>query len=614
MKKIDSLFLKQLYAVFVLNLLVLFIIALQYIKFLENIDGFFLKPYLIVTATSHFFLIGALPLLFSLLIYFTTLSKIVTKTINIILSVFILIVVKLDATIFEQFRYHISPIVLKLVFGKRASDIFQFSFTNIVLALLFIVGLVLLQLFFYFLSNKKVNQNSNLRLKPTLVLFTLFVLLSNVIYAWSDANYFRPVTQFKNVFPLYYPLTADSLMMKLNLVDEEKIRRNEKMAIDSEAKNIKYPLNAITAKKSNTQKNILYIVIDSWRKDFMSEQITPNIYKFSKNCQLFQNHSSGSNMTTGGIFTIFYGIPATYYDTFTGQQIAPVFISELQRQNYEMLIFSSSNLENPPFNRNVFANVPNLELFTTGETPSERDSEINKKWLSNIEKTDNKKPFFGFLFYDSAHGFDYPKNYKLPFSPSLSEVNFLDLNDDYNPKQLINRYKNSLHFVDSLVGEVLLNLDKKGVLKNTIVVITSDHGQEFNDNKKGYWQHGGNFSDYQIGVPMLVFDASKAPKIQSQQTLHYDIVPTMMKNYLGIKNNFIDYSFGQDLYQPCHREGFICGYNQRFAIIEKNQIINIYPSGLFDATDKKLNALDDSKINYDRVSTELKNMNRFYKK
>jgi membrane-anchored protein YejM (alkaline phosphatase superfamily) len=614
MKKIDSLFLKQLYAVFVLNLLVLFIIALQYIKFLENIDGFFLKPYLIVTATSHFFLIGALPLLFSLLIYFTTLSKIVTKTINIILSVFILIVVKLDATIFEQFRYHISPIVLKLVFGKRASDIFQFSFTNIVLALLFIVGLVLLQLFFYFLSNKKVNQNSNLRLKPTLVLFTLFVLLSNVIYAWSDANYFRPVTQFKNVFPLYYPLTADSLMMKLNLVDEEKIRRNEKMAIDSEAKNIKYPLNAITAKKSNTQKNILYIVIDSWRKDFMSEQITPNIYKFSKNCQLFQNHSSGSNMTTGGIFTIFYGIPATYYDTFTGQQIAPVFISELQKQNYEMLIFSSSNLENPPFNRNVFANVPNLELFTTGETPSERDSEINKKWLSNIEKTDNKKPFFGFLFYDSAHGFDYPKNYKLPFSPSLSEVNFLDLNDDYNPKQLINRYKNSLHFVDSLVGEVLLNLDKKGVLKNTIVVITSDHGQEFNDNKKGYWQHGGNFSDYQIGVPMLVFDASKAPKIQSQQTLHYDIVPTMMKNYLGIKNNFIDYSFGQDLYQPCHREGFICGYNQRFAIIEKNQIINIYPSGLFDATDKKLNALDDSKINYDRVSTELKNMNRFYKK
>lgn len=614
MKKIDSVFLKQLYAVFVFNLLILFIIALQYIKFLENIDGFFLKPYLIVTATSHFFLIGALPLLFSLLIYFTTQSKIVTKAINIILSVFILVVVKLDATIFEQFRYHISPIVLKLVFGKRASDIFQFSFTNIVLALLFIVGLVLLQLFFYFLSNKKVNQDSNLRLKPTLLLFTLFVLLSNVIYAWSDANYFRPVTQFKNVFPLYYPLTADSLMMKLNLVDKEKIRRNEKMTIDNESKNIKYPLNAITAKKSNTQKNILYIVIDSWRKDFMSEQITPNIYKFSKNCQLFQNHLSGSNMTTGGIFTIFYGIPATYYDTFTGQQIAPVFINELQRQNYEMLIFSSSNLENPPFNRNVFANVPNLELFTTGETPSERDIEINKKWLSNIEKTDNKKPFFGFLFYDSAHGFDYPKNYKLPFSPSLSEVNFLDLNNDYNPKQLINRYKNSLHFVDSLVGEVLLNLEKRGILKNTIVVITSDHGQEFNDNKKGYWQHGGNFSDHQIGVPLLIFDASKTPKIQSQQTLHYDIAPTMMKNYLGIKNNFIDYSFGQDLYQSYHREAFICGYNQRFAIIEKNQIINIYPSGLFDATDKKLNALDDSKINYDRVSTELKNMNRFYKK
>jgi len=614
MKKIDSLFLKQLYAVFVLNLLVLFIIALQYIKFLENIDGFFLKPFLIVTATSHFFLIGALPLLFSLLIYFTTQSKIVTKAINIILSVFILVVVKLDATIFEQFRYHISPIVLKLVFGKRASDIFQFSFTNIVLALLFVTGLFLLQFLFYFLSNKKVNQDTNLRVKSTLLLFTLFMLFSNIIYAWSDANYFRPVTQFKNVFPLFYPLTADSLMLKLNLVDEEKIRRNEKMDIDNEAKNIKYPLKSIISENSNLNKNILYIVIDSWRNDFMSEQITPNIFKFSKNCQVYQNHLSGSNMTTGGIFTIFYGIPATYYDTFTGQQIAPVLINELQKQNYEMLIYSSSNLENPPFNRNVFANVKNLELFTNGETPSERDNEINKKWLSHIEKQDGKKPFFGFLFYDSAHGFDYPNNYKLPFNPSLSEVNFLDLTGDYDPRLLINRYKNSLHFVDSLVGEVLSNLEKKRILKNTILVITSDHGQEFNDNKKGYWQHGGNFSNYQIGVPMMIFDATKTPQIHHQQTLHYDIAPTIMKNYLGVKNNSVDYSFGQDLFQPSKRDGFICGYNQRFAIIEKDQIINIYPSGLFDATDKKLNALNDDKINYDRVSKELKNMNRFYKK
>jgi len=192
-------------------------------------------------------------------------------------------------------------------------------------------------------------------------------------------------------------------------------------------------------------------------------------------------------------------------------------------------------------------------------------------------------------------------------------MNYLLLTGDYEPTLLINRYKNSLHFIDGLIGKVLLQLQEKGALDNTIVVITADHGQEFNDNKKGYWQHGGNFTDIQIHVPMMVFDASKAPKTYTQQTLHYDIAPTIMQHYLGVKNDVADYSFGHNLYDPVTRTSFICGYNQRYAIIEKNQITNIYPSGLFDVTDQQLNALDDAHINYDLVAKEMKAMNRFYK-
>ena len=82
---------------------------------------------------------------------------------------------------------------------------------------------------------------------------------------------------------------------------------------------------------------------------------------------------------------------------------------------------------------------------------------------------------------------------------------------------------------------------------------------------------------------------------------------------MGVKNKVFDYSFGHDLFNPIARTSFICGYNQRFAIIEKKQITNIYPSGLFDVTDQQLNPLDDAHINYDLVSKEMKAMNRFYK-
>jgi membrane-anchored protein YejM (alkaline phosphatase superfamily) len=603
---------KQLYLVFLFNLILLLFIALQYTTFLENIDGFFLKLYLGITTASHFFLIGMLPLVLSLPVYYLTKSNKITQGVHIILSTFILVIVKLDAVIFEQFRYHISPIVLKLVFGKRSSDIFQFSTTNIIIAVLFIIALFGLQFFFYYLANKILLKKSQLKVKITLIGFVLLLLTSHLVYAWSDANYFRPVTQIKNVFPVFYPLTADKLMMNLGLVDLEKARQNEKMQVATTANTVQYPLNSIVS-ENPSKKNILYLVIDTWRNGYMNAQITPNIFEFSKRCQVYTNHLSGSNMTTGGVFSLMYGIPATYFDTFTGQKIAPVLITELQKQQYQLQILSSSNLENPPFNRNAFANIPNLRLFSKGEKPSERDIEINDIWLDNFDKFDQKKPFFGFLFYDAAHGFDYPKDYPLAVKPSLSEVNYLELDDDYDPALLINRYKNSLHFIDGLIGKVLQQLEEKDVLNNTIIVITSDHGQEFNDNKKGYWQHGGNFSDYQIHVPMMVFDASKAAKTYTQQTLHYDIAPTILQHYLGVTNKVFDYSFGHDLFNPIARTSFICGYNQRFAIIEKKQITNIYPSGLFDVTDQQLNTLDDAYINYDLVSKEMKAMNRFFK-
>ena len=97
---------KQLYLVFLFNLILLLFIALQYTTFLENIDGFFLKLYLGITTASHFFLIGMLPLVLSLPVYYLTKSNKITQGVHIILSTFILVIVKLDAVIFEQFRYH----------------------------------------------------------------------------------------------------------------------------------------------------------------------------------------------------------------------------------------------------------------------------------------------------------------------------------------------------------------------------------------------------------------------------------------------------------------------------------------------------------------------------
>jgi membrane-anchored protein YejM (alkaline phosphatase superfamily) len=317
-------------------------------------------------------------------------------------------------------------------------------------------------------------------------------------------------------------------------------------------------------------------------------------------------------MTTGGIFSMFYGIPATYFDSFTGINKGPILIDELIKQKYNLNILSSSTVENPPFNKNVFTKVNNLKLSTNGNTPSERDQSIFNSWTNYIDKYDDKNPFFGFLFFDAAHGFDFPKNYNTPFKPYLDKVDYLAFDNDYNADLLINRYKNCLHYIDDLVGKIIIQLEQKNKLKNTIIIITSDHGQEFNDLKKGYWQHGGNFSKYQINTPFIVFDSEKGPKKHNHLTLHYDLVPTLMNNYLGVTNKPIDFSSGNNLFENSNRKFFVCGYNQKFAIIEQNKITNIYPSGIFDVVDNKLNPINDEP-NSDYLLKTMNELKKYYK-
>lgn len=606
----DKQFIKQLYLVFLLNLVVILILSKSYIDYLEFSGGIFPKVYFLLNTIGHFGLLALLPLLLTLLLFWITKARKASKVVFSSISVFLILVLKLDANIFSQFRYHLSPLVFSLMFGKRASDTFQFGLSNIIMAMFFIAFIIGLQFLFYILAKKIVLRRKNLRIKATAISFLALLIFTNLTYAWADVNFYRPVVQYKNVYPVFYPLTAETLMLKLDLVDAERIQKNNAMCKGVKENGLQYPLHPIVS-VNPSQKNILFLIIDSWRYDCMTKDITPNIYNLSLKSQCFSNHMSGSNMTTGGIFTLFYGIPATYFESFTGIGKAPVFMDELQKQKYDLGIFGSSTLENPPFNRNVFANVPNLRLFSKGETPSERDADITTEWLSKMNSHKGTKPFFGYLFYDAAHGFDYPKNYKAPFKPTLEEVDYLALDDNYDSRPLLNRYKNALHFIDAEIGKIILQLEQKKLLENTIIVVTGDHGQEFNDNKKGYWQHGGNFSKYQVQVPMMIFDFSKPYKAYNHLTLHYDIVPTLMGSILGVKNPTIDYSSGQNLYSGKQRDWFVCGYNQKYSVIEKNRITNIYPSGLFDVLDGQLNVIDEDP-NYEIIEKALEITNKYY--
>lgn len=364
------------------------------------------------------------------------------------------------------------------------------------------------------------------------------------------------------------------------------------------------------------KKNILFICIDAWRADCISEEITPNIWSLRQHSKSFKNHYSGSNGTRGGLFSIFYGLPSIYWENMKSNCISPVFINSLQKYNYDFEIFSTATLLAPAFDKTIFSNLPNIETKTNGNRPSEGDAIITKKFNNYIKNHKKNTPYFGFLFYDSAHGYDYPDDFKTKFNPSLNAVNYLKLNNDYDKTEFFNRYKNAINYIDSLIGKVIKRLKNKDLLKNTIIIIiiTGDHAQEFNDNHKNYWGHNGNFSKYQIKTPLMIYDTNYLPEDISYKTSHYDIIPTLMTKYLSYENPINDYSLGKNLFSEKDWEYLISGSYMNFGIISKDKIMTKYINGDFTLADLQLNELPLDNLNYSKLDSIITNMNSFYQK
>lgn len=62
-----------------------------------------------------------------------------------------------------------------------------------------------------------------------------------------------------------------------------------------------------------------------------------------------------------------------------------------------------------------------------------------------------------------------------------------------------------MHFDDQQIAKVLAQLRQQHLLDNTIVILSSDHGQQFNENGLNCGGHSSNFTPYQTRKYRLLF-------------------------------------------------------------------------------------------------------------
>jgi membrane-anchored protein YejM (alkaline phosphatase superfamily) len=256
-----------------------------------------------------------------------------------------------------------------------------------------------------------------------------------------------------------------------------------------------------------------------------------------------------------------------------------VLVDELQAQGYQLGLFSSATMYRPVvLDRTAFANVPDLRMVTepASDPAWKRDLKLTQEWFDWLDGRDPDAPFFGFLFYDSTLEGKFPPDYPTRF----------EADGGNDQERAFAHYRTSVHFVDSVIGSVLEDLGRRQLLDRTVVVITSDHGDEFGESDAKLKRHGSGYTRHQLVTPMvLAWPGRESGASYRRRTSHYDLAPTLMKELLGCSNPPADYSVGNNLFDGLEWPWLVAGSYFNYAVLEPDQVTVTYPNGLYEVRD-----------------------------
>ncbi len=88
-------------------------------------------------------------------------------------------------------------------------------------------------------------------------------------------------------------------------------------------------------------------------------------------------------------------------------------------------------------------------------------------------------------------------------------------------------YDGEIEYVDQAVGALLDGLDAAGKLQDSLVVVWTDHGEEFKEH--GAWGHAGQLYNDQADAIGIFWSAGIVADARSTPTSHVDLAPTILE-------------------------------------------------------------------------------------
>jgi arylsulfatase A-like enzyme len=175
-------------------------------------------------------------------------------------------------------------------------------------------------------------------------------------------------------------------------------------------------------------------------------------------------------------------------------------------------------------------------------------ADVNQSFLSWLDaRADSSRPFFAFLNYYDAHApYMPPEPYRSAFATGSPRGGVSPLHrwnsDPFGPvpppdviRMEREAYEGAIAYLDAEIGRLVDRLAGDGMLENTLVIITSDHGEEFGEH--AVFDHGNSLYMEGLHVPLAMRFADLPPGAVVERPVSLRDLPATVVDLLGLADD-----------------------------------------------------------------------------
>lgn len=298
------------------------------------------------------------------------------------------------------------------------------------------------------------------------------------------------------------------------------------------------------------EPSIILISIDALRRDHLglygySRDTSPALDNFAKECVVFDRAYAVAPWTLISHLTMFSGLfPSQHGVVDDGMQLSPeipTLAERLQDRGY-----FTAGLYYPGWIHERFGYGRGFDVFKPYKVG--RKNKLKEHYAGVLEELPHDRPFFLFLHVWDVHSarlggwkptiYEPPPPFDSMFIPDAKErLDGIDAAAVFKsgapttPAQheaIVALYDGGVRYVDTFLGEWIDEWRRSGVLDQSVVIVTSDHGEALGQ-REGQGGHGSSFEEG-LRVPLLVRypDGRGAGSRRREVVSHVDIVPTVL--------------------------------------------------------------------------------------